>query len=211
MNVAVLSESSADEAAVRVLAEAVLGVETSTPPPLKLRSRGWPSVLTLLPSVIKDLHFRTDAEALIVVADSDHSIVHVNGHDEHTGGVPGCRVCELRRARDSTIQRLPTRVGRPALKVAVGVAVPAVEAWYAKGRSPHVNEIAWARALLDRKFPYTKTSLKELVYGTSRPSLALETERAVEAAMRLAMDVGALEADFPGGFGALAADLRGWS
>jgi hypothetical protein len=38
----------------------------------------------------------------------------------------------------------------------------------------------------------------------------LETERAVEAASRLANDVDGLEADFPGGFGALAADLRSW-
>ncbi len=210
MKVAVLSESPADEAAVRLLAEAVLGVQTITPAPLKIRSRGWPSVAEVFPAAMKHLHFQTDAEGLIVVADSDNSVVHVPGHDERVGGEPECRVCQLRRIRTATEARLAERVGRPALQVAIGIAVPAIEAWYLQGIRPHVNEAAWARALRDGKFPYKKAELKEMVYGTSRPSLALETERAKVAATRLSTDINALEATFPGGFGALATDLRGW-
>ncbi|HEX8671491.1 MAG TPA: hypothetical protein VF710_06365 [Longimicrobium sp.] len=210
MKVAVLSESSADEAAVRLLVEAVLGSQTTSPEPLTLRSRGWPAVRDVLPAIIRHLHFQTDVEGLVVVADSDRSVVHTVQHDMVEGGEPRCRVCELRSVHALIRGRLAERVGRGALKVAFGVAVPAVEGWYARGVVPHVNEAAWSRALQSGQFPYTKVSLKETVYGTARPSILLETERAVAAANRLANDIGGLEADFPGGFGALAADLRRW-
>jgi hypothetical protein len=71
MKVVVLSESSADEAAIRVLVNGILGRETEDVPSLPLRSRGWPSVIKVLPTVIKFLYYRTDAEALVVIADSD--------------------------------------------------------------------------------------------------------------------------------------------
>jgi hypothetical protein len=75
MKLAILSESPADEAALGVLIEAVLGgpylrVQAN------LRARGWPSVAQVLPAVIRHLHFNTDAEGLVVVVDSDDSVVH---------------------------------------------------------------------------------------------------------------------------------------
>jgi len=210
MKVAVLSESSADEAAVRLLVEAVLGVQTTAPEPLTLRSRGWPAVRDVLPGIIRHLHFQTDVEGLVVVADSDRSVIHTGQHDMLEQGQPGCRVCELRNVHLLTRRRMAERVGRAPLNIAIGVAVPAVEGWYARGVVPHVNEAAWSRALQSRQFPYTVVSLKETVYGTARPSIQLETEQAVAAANRLANDIERLEADFPGGFGALAADLRRW-
>lgn len=210
MKVAVLSESSADEAAVRLLVEAVLGLQTTSIEPLTLRSRGWPAVRDVLPAVIRHLHFHTDVEGLVVVADSDRSAIHTAQHDMVEEGQPGCRVCELRNVHLLTRRRMAERVGRAPLKVAIGVAVPAVEGWYARGVVPHVNEAAWSRALQSGQFPYTNASLKKTVYGTERPSISLETARAVEAANRLANDIDGLEADFPGGFGALATDLRRW-
>jgi hypothetical protein len=185
MKVAVLSESSADEAAVRLLVEAILGVQTTSPEPLTLRSRGWPAVRDVLPAVIRHLHFQTDAAGLVVVADSDRSVIHTTQHDLLEDGEPGCRVCELRSAHVLVRRRLAERVGRAPLKVAIGVAVPAVEGWYARGLIPHVNEAAWSRALQSGQFPYTKAGLKKTVYGTERPSISLETERAVEAANRV--------------------------
>lgn len=144
MKVAVLSESSADEAAVRLLVEAVLGVQTTSPEPLTLRSRGWPAVRDVLPTVIRHLHFQTDVEGLVVVADSDRSVIHTVQHDMTEDGQPGCRVCELRNVHQFTRHRMAERVGRAPLKVAIGVAVPAVEGWYARGVVPHVNEAAWS-------------------------------------------------------------------
>lgn len=208
MKVVVLGESSADEAAVRVVVDAILGVQTTDVDVLNLRARGWPAVRDVLSAVMKQLHYHTDVEGLVIVADSNGSGVHVPQHDTIPGGESGCRVCELRRTLASV--RLNPLVGRPPLKKAIGVAVPAVEAWYAHGIVPQVNEAAWSRALQDKVFPYTKLGLKETVYGTTRPSIQLETDRALEEATRIVGRIELLEQDFPGGFGTLASDLRGW-
>ncbi|HZP58845.1 MAG TPA: hypothetical protein VFB27_00875, partial [Opitutaceae bacterium] len=64
MNVAVLSESPADEAALRALVEAAFG-EPVRPVTYALRARGWPSVAQVLPGVIRHLHFHTDADGLV--------------------------------------------------------------------------------------------------------------------------------------------------
>ena len=95
-------------------------------------------------------------------------------------------------------------------KVAVGIAVPAVEAWYRCGLDPHVTEAAWIASLPSGPFPYTTRSLKEDVYGTSRLSLELETRCATKEARRLAQNLQLLEQCFPTGFGALTRDVRSW-
>ena len=79
MKLAILSESPADEAALQVLVGYVLGEPFAT---LKtaLRARGWPSVEQVLPPIIRHLHFNTDADGLVVVVDSDDSIVHTPEH-----------------------------------------------------------------------------------------------------------------------------------
>ena len=68
LKLALLSESPADEAALRVLVGAVLGPFTVVPP--SLRARGWPSVEQVLPPILRHLHFRTEADGLVVVVDS---------------------------------------------------------------------------------------------------------------------------------------------
>ena len=80
MKLAILSESPADEAAVRVLVEGVLKEPIVRVEP-QLRARGWPNVAQLLPAVIRHLHFNTDADALVVTVDSDDSIVNTAEHD----------------------------------------------------------------------------------------------------------------------------------
>ncbi len=59
--------------------------------------------------------------------------------------------------------------------------------------------------------PYTRQTLKESAYGTSMPTLALETQVAVNEARRLTGHLDLLEQHFPVGFGALAQAVRGWS
>ncbi|MFQ5796704.1 MAG: hypothetical protein ACE5JP_16875, partial [Candidatus Bipolaricaulia bacterium] len=80
MKVAVLSESPADEAAVRILVEGILGRQTQPiDPPRSLRIRGWTSILNKtneLSAVLRSLYFYTNAEALVLVVDSNHSPVH---------------------------------------------------------------------------------------------------------------------------------------
>jgi hypothetical protein len=213
MKVAIFSESRADEAAVRILVEGLLGRKTelpsSTPP---IRSRGWGSVLRDLPMVLRHLHFQTDAEALVVVLDSDRSRAHEVTECESATSRKKCRLCQMSEIVADVQNTLPPRDLYGRLKTGLGLAVPQIEAWYLAGRDPHVSETAWIVGLQSRQPPYTSKSLKEKVYGTDDPSLELETERAKEEARRI-VDEGKLpllEQHFPGGFGALANDVRNW-
>jgi hypothetical protein len=96
------------------------------------------------------------------------------------------------------------------MRYAIGVAVPAIEAWYQCGVDAHVNEATWIRCLQSEGITYDKKSLKRAAYGSDRPSLVIETHAAEEAAKRLAIDLELLEQLFPNGFGSLLRDLRGW-
>lgn len=210
MKVAVLSESSADEAAIRILLEGILGRGTqdvSLPP---LRSRGWPSVIRVLPTVLKFLHYRTDADALVVIVDSDDSPLHQDAHDQPGGEEVRCRICQLRAVTDSEIGRLSAVPGRELIKTALGLAVPSIEAWYLCGLDPQVNEATWARRLQSELITYTRRTLKRDVYGTERPSIEIEERRAIEAANRLVADLSQLEQLFPIGFGYFARGVRNW-
>jgi hypothetical protein len=209
MKLAILSESPADEAALRVLVGYVLGEPLHLVTP-SLRARGWPSVEQVLPPILRHLHFNTDAHGLVVVVDSDDSPVHTAEHEAPGYHHPLCRICRLRAVFRRTLKNLPPAQGRTAPLRAVGLAVPAIEAWLLCGRDEAVTEEAWVRGLARGLPPYTRRELKARVYGTTRPSLPLEIERAVAEVSRHRGDVRRLEFDFPQGFGALARDLRAW-
>jgi hypothetical protein len=209
MKVGLLSESPADEAALRILVSALLreSIDVVQPP---LRARGWPNVMQVLPAILRHLQFQTDAAALVVVVDSDDTPLHDADHADPGKFHPHCRLCQLemtiRRARKGW--RLPD--GRVAVRTAVGLAVPAVEAWYLCGRDREVGEEAWHRFLHQGGPPFTRRDLKWRTYGTMRPPLPLETRRAEEEARRLAGQIHVLENAFPNGFGNLARALRSW-
>ena len=198
MRVAVLGESPADEAAIRILTQAILGREVTRIDGPLLRARGWPAARNVLPTVLKHLHYRTDAELLVVAVDCNSSPVH------HSKG-DGCRACELLGIAETTLQSLAPRHDGSTLRFAAGLAVPAIEAWYECGVNPAVSEAAWIQGINSGRAPYTKNELKELVYGTDRPNLTIESLRAAESATRLAADLGPLMTFFPRGFGMLAA------
>lgn len=210
MKVAILSESSADEAAIRILVDGILGSHTQPADMPPIRARGVSGVFNILPTVLKHLHYRTDADALIIVVDSDRTPVHRSEHEQEGGADGNCRLCQMRQTVDSALAELRPVPGRSQIKAALGISVPAVEAWYRCGLDPHVTEAAWIAGLPSGPFPYTTRSLKEDVYETSRPSLELETRRATEEARRLAQDLQLLEQCFPTGFGALADEVRNW-
>lgn len=206
MKVALLSESPADEAALRVLVAAVLRRPVAFVAP-GFRARGWPNVAQVMPSVLRHLHFNTDADALVVVVDADDSVVHAEEHDRPGYFHPHCRMCQLRAVHRRTTRRFPPAQGRERVVRAVGVAVPAIEAWYLCGRDATVTEAAWRSGRDAGRRPYSRAELKLRVYGTDRPSLAQETVLAVAEAERHRPDTRRLENDFPG-FAALAKDLR---
>jgi hypothetical protein len=206
MKLALLSESPADEAALEVLVEAVLREPVQRVRPA-LRARGWPNVIQILPAVVRHLHFSTDADVLVVVADSDDSVVHEPRHDEGNSFHPRCRLCQLRAVFRKASKNLPPARGRTRVLRGIGVAVPAMEGWYLCGRDPSVIEAAWVEGQANGRLPYSRAELKWRVYGTDRPSLQHETDCAVREAMRHRSDPRRLEHDFPG-FASLATDLR---
>ncbi len=209
MKLAILSESPADEAALRVLTEYVLGAPFGLVA-TTLRARGWPSVEQVLPAILRHLHFNTEADGLVVVVDADDSPVHLPAHEAPGYHHPLCRICRLRLAFRRTLKHLPSVHGRTRELRAVGLAVPAIEAWYLCGRDTSVTEAAWIDGQGRGELPYTRGELKCRVYGTDRPSLPFELRRAVEEVSRHRGDVRRLENDFPNGFGTLARDMRGW-
>jgi len=214
MKVAILSESEADEAAIRILADGVLGRRTEPPlgPAFRMRGRGWPTVLNVLPAVLAHLHYRSDADGLIVVVDSDLSPIHAQSHKEPGQADMSCRLCQVAEAVAVTRDRLRPVPGRAPLRLAVGLAVPQIEAWYLVGIDPHMNEATWTSGQQFGTFIVRRETLKRKAYGTDRPSLEMETERARQHIERIVRDghLPLLESLFPGGFGALANDLRGW-
>ncbi len=208
MKLAILSESPADEVAIRVLVEGALRAPTQVVTKA-LRARGWPNVAQVLPAVIRHLHFNTDVDGLVVVVDADDSVVHDTPHDAPNYYHPQCRMCQLRGVFRRTVKKLPPAKGRARVLRGVGVAVPAVEAWYLCGRDERVTESVWVEGQATGRLPYTRGELKWRVYGTDRPSLRLEIDCALEEVKRHRQDTRRLENDFPG-FAALARDLREW-
>jgi hypothetical protein len=162
---------------------------------------------SLLPAVIRHLHFNTDTDLLVVVADSDDSVVHSEEHERPDYFHPLCRVCQMRGVFRRTTKKLPRAHGRERVLRGVGVAVPAVEGWYLCGRDPSVSEAAWVEGQANGKLPYSRAELKWRVYGTDRPSLPHEIRCALNEVARHHADSRRLENDFPG-FRALARDLR---
>jgi len=210
MRVAILSESPADEAAVGILVAAVLGhgVETIRAP--GRRSGGISAAIRAVGITLRRLHYRREADALVVVVDANHSAVHTGPVDARCDLAENCRLCRLREEFARVRGTLSPMPGYAPIRTAVGLAVPAIEAWYLCGREPNVSENAWTLARREGREPYTKAQLKRLVYGTDIPSLRLETECAEREVRRVVDNLTLLERSFAVGFAALAADLRTW-
>lgn len=208
MKLDVLSESPSDEAAVRIFVDAILGERTIRVSSLQ-RPPGWPAVHQFLPTIIRHLHYRTDADALVVVVDSDNSPIHEQSHDMPMGRVVECRVCQLRTTINQVQIHLRNVSGRASIKIAVGLAVPAIEAWYLCGINLHCTE-ASLMSRLGAGAKALKNQLKKEVYSTERPLREMQTSRATEEAMRLAQNLNLIERLFPNGFGTLARDIRSW-
>lgn len=211
MKVAVLCESPVDECAVRILVDGLLDRATQPIDPPSLRTRGWPSVVNVLPFVLKHLYYQTDAEAFVVVVDSDGSAVHDPSHKEADAPVEGCRLCRLRAVISQTQGGLKPVTGRAELYTAVGLASPCIEAWYRCGLDASCTEAAWKRERAQNgKGREKRLQLKRDVYGSDRCPVELMKQHAIEQARRLVRGFPQLERQFPGGFGALARDIRAW-
>jgi len=212
MKIALLSESSADEAAVSILIEGLLGrsiqrVRFPEPP-----TRGWRGVFKAIEPTLRNLHYCTQTEALVVTLDSDESPVHRKDQGESNKCDPNCRLCNLREKIESVQASLRPRQGLGPIRIVLGIAVPAIEAWCLCDKNRHISEATWIQALRSKRFTFTKKSLKQTLYGSTEPSLALETKELVKQARRLVKDdqLPRLESLFSVGFGSLAEEVRSW-
>jgi hypothetical protein len=210
MRVGFFCESPADQAAMAVFAEGVLG-KPPEPINMDLEARSVPGFFGALDGVVRGAHYNSDAEGLIVVVDCDDTDLHVPAHDTPGGSGERCRLCQVRKIIAQVRKQLKPRQGRPELKVAIGLPVPTIDAWYLVGKNHQVGEAAWAAGLASGRAPFTRPQLKVLVYGTDRPSLEFATERAVTEARRIIRDIKAIEDAFPAGFGLMAQEIRSWS
>jgi hypothetical protein len=209
MKIGSYCESPADQAALAVFTEGILG-QPPEPINLDLEAHSVPGFFGALDGVFRGVHYGSDAEGLVVVVDCDDSELHDAAHDPAGGGKERCRFCRVRKIIAQARSQVKPRRGRPELKVAIGLPVPAIEAWYLVGKEPQVGEAAWLVGLGHGRPPFTRRRLKELVYGTDRPSLEHETACAVAEARRIIRDVQAIEAAFPAGFGLMAREIRSW-
>jgi len=211
MKIGFFSESTADQAAIAIFTSGILGAPPE-PIGMDLQGHGVTQVLGALQGVFRGLHYNSDAEGLVVVVDSDETALHELSHDEPDGIDPDCRLCQVRSIIAQVKKHLKPRAVLPELKVAVGLAVPAIEAWYLVGKDHQVGEAAWKVGLEGRR-PFTRPQLKKMVYGTDRPSLERETECAIREATRI-VNIEAIEAienAFPAGFGSMAQEIRTWT
>ena len=143
MKIAVFSESPADEAALHRLLEVVRGEPIEwVHKPASFQARGWGSVRSTLPAVLLHLYYHTDADGLVVLADSDDSPLHAPAHEQPNGYEPTCRLCALRAIGDRTLTNLRGKVVGRELRFAGALAVPAVENWWRCGLDPHATEQA---------------------------------------------------------------------
>ena len=202
MRVAILSESAADEKALRILVDAVLGVRTTPLQDLPLQARGYHAVREALPAIIKFVTFRTDAEGLVVVVDSNHSSLEATTGEN--------RLHEFGDLIARTRAGLSKRSSQPALLIAHGVASPAIESWLLCKRDPQISEASWEKGLRDKREPYTKIGLKRRLLDVDYTSSQLRLQKMTEAATEVAADLSHLEKQFPIGFGSLARQLREW-
>jgi hypothetical protein len=209
MKVAVLSEWDADEAFLRIIAEALLGVAAEWHAGLERRSGGFGSVPKLLPTLLKYLHYRTDVDGVIVVVDSDetpiHTAEHETGYDQQR-----CRFCQLKRIAVDFESSIRPRPNGTPLRTAIGLAAPEIEAWYLCGLYGWATESMWLEALDSRRHVTYRARLKPNAYGIDRAPGGVKTTKAREHAARLAGDLERLETCFQNGFGPLAREIRSW-
>ncbi len=212
MKIAYFSESPADQAALAIFAAAILGEQ---PEPVSgqgpaLEAHGVTGVLSALDGVIRGLHYNSDAEGLIAVVDADDTEPHRKEHDEPGQAIADCRFCRMRTIADKALAQLKPIVTKPKLKVAIGLAIPAIEAWYLVGKNRTIGELQSQMTGAKKRHSPDRRKLKMEVYGTDRPSIELETSHAIAEATRIVADLARIESDFPIGFGLLANEIRSW-
>lgn len=213
MKITIFSESSTDEAALKILIEGIIGEEIEAIPfPNHLQSRG-SGVPRDVPFVLRGVYYNTEAEFLVIVRDSDDTPIHKIEHLEMDNEeAKKCRLCDLRRKVESVLANLRPMAGKENFKVAVGVAVPAIEAWLLCGENSAANEANWINKQQEKRYSTynDRQALKVELYGSNIAPAEVMLECGTKAAERLANNIEQLERLFPEGFGSLAREIKSW-
>lgn len=209
MKLVFFGESPADQAVIAEFTKGILGQPFENLD-LSLEGHGWPSVLQTLPAVIAHVYYRTDADEIVVVVDADDSPIHDTTMPTESDCHPECRYCQLRKKAHLAHSKLSKVEGRNPPKIAIGIAVPAIEAWLQVGINHEVGEARWKIGMKENNRPFTRRKLKELVYGSDHPSIEIELNRGSEEATRIVTEKKPIEIDFPTGFGLMANEIRSW-
>jgi hypothetical protein len=211
MNVAILSESDYDEGAIGLIAQKLSPQKLSIiSHNIKMPSRGWTAAMAVLGPVYLRLHYDPSAHGLVCVLDSDDTTPHTLEHETKNFTVLGCRYCEMRRKLDA-LQKSAASVAHRTfpLRIAIGLAVPAIEAWYQCGVDVHSTEAHFQR--LDVKQLYhERKRLKAATYGSVGAQGTVLADRSLQHAQRLCDDIAQIKRLFPCGFGMLARDILLW-
>ena len=213
MRVAVICESSVDEEIIRALIDAILGDSTSRVLP-RYQVKGWPHVITDLPNLLPGILLDPTIDALSIIADSNGSAPPGSGR-ESPESKPS-KADRMRRLVETVEGILKVESGRASvrpLRIAIGIAVPAIEAWCLPDDET-VSESSWLSFLETNPEPFAVSArtreLKRRVYGKVHGNVETRTPQAIKLAARIAKRVDTLERKFPGGFGPFARAIRAW-
>lgn len=171
LRVAVLAESGTDDAVAYEIVAHVRRVVVEPVAVPSIRTRGWPAVLRQLPTVVRTVYYQSDADALVILADTDATVPHDPATHTPEFPHPDCRWCALHTALARALAGVGPRPVQGPLRTAVGAPAPAVEAWLLAGDPVHASEAAWLQrgASAAAASEAYKRQLKQAAYGPGPP------------------------------------------
>jgi hypothetical protein len=209
MKVAFFSESKADEVVLKHFVEELLEKEIEEKDVVKrLQFRSSTHLDKNLDVVIRSVYYSYDADFLVISSDSDDFPVHAVEHEKQPN--EKCRLCSLRKSVSKSLKTLDQKRD---FKVAIGVPVPALEAWLLFGVNSQVSENTWIRFQNGEKITYDRKKLKKELYGGEHIPENERIEISKQAIQRIGENnlLGDLETAFPQGFGSLSNEVKSWN
>lgn len=204
MRVAFVLEGDTDRIAIPPLCAHVRADIEPIPEKYRIESHAKPE---LIKPVLTALQYRgDDIDAAVVVVDSDATPPHRPEHDLDPDD--GCRLCALKEVARSTIASA-AKPGYRKLQVAVGMAVPCLEAWLLQDHN--VTEVAYINDFERRSKHAYRMELKNQFYGPGNLTLGRRAPIIQAKLADIATLVPFLEREFPSGFGQMAAQIRSWT
>ncbi|MFL5358053.1 hypothetical protein [Archangium sp.] len=199
MKLAFCVEDDTDEEVFRVLLSRAWKTEVvPDEQPLRFPRGGWAKALQLAPIIAKAAHRRGLDGAVFAIDNDGAAPTHLPSHQD---AIPGCRLCELRKAARIQEPLSWDRPGLPPLRYVFAVPVQALETWLLLARGHDFK--GQAEYLGDE--PNGRRKLKKWLYGDETPDR--ETMRRAALPIAETLDIEALAKVSPS-FEAFLSQLR---